>query len=214
MRRTRSVVLMGIVLALGPGSALAQTNDASSITVRIYDYARVPPECIEEAQAHVTDLYAAIGVQAVWAKTVRPTESRVHSPERDPRELLMKILSPAMSRRLGVAEDALGLAAVTLLEGGTIAYVLFDRVSHVAITSATSRATVLGMVISHELGHLLLPHGSHSRTGLMRPRWNAVDFKVVNHQQLHFTREQVHSIHRLINRRIALALFSSATASQ
>jgi hypothetical protein len=205
---------MGIVLGLGPQSVFAQPNDVPSITIRIYDYAHVPPQFIEEAQEQVTDVYAAIGVQTEWAQTVRPTEPRMYSPERDPGELLINILSPAMSRRMAVAEETVGLAAVTLFDGGTIAYVLFDRISEVAITSATSPATVLGVVIAHELGHLLLPHGSHSRTGLMRPKLNAGDFKVVNRRQLKFTPAQVHSIHRLINRRIQLALFSSATASQ
>lgn len=210
MRRTALAFLMGIGLGLGPASALAQPNDVPSITIRIYDYARIPTESIEEAQQHVTDLYAAIGVQAVWARTVRPTESRAYSLERDPRELLINILSPTMSRRLAVAEETLGLAAVSLLDGGTIAYILFDRICQVAVTAATSPASVLGVVIAHELGHLLLPHGSHSRTGLMRPIWNAVDFGVVNHQQLNFTRAQARSIHRLLSRRTQPASSSPA----
>ena len=50
-----------------------------------------------------------------------------------------------MSRRMGVAEHTLGVAAVTLLSGGRIAYLLFERIRHVALSSGGEAADILGL---------------------------------------------------------------------
>ena len=171
----------------------------------------LPAECIERARQRVSDLYVAIGVRIVWAENVHPANASAHSPERDPSERLINILTPAMSRRLPVGQDALGAAAVTGRAGGQVAYVLFDRVGQVAVTSATNPADILGVVIAHELGHLLLPQGSHSRTGVMRPDLN---FKTASLQQLMFTRAQADSIRGRLGRRAHPVLSGTETAGQ
>jgi hypothetical protein len=43
---------------------------------------------------------------------------------------------------------------------------------------------VMGLVMAHEIGHLLLPYG-HSRTGLMRPSWDIGDLQST-HNRSHF----------------------------
>jgi hypothetical protein len=55
---------------------------------------------------------------------------------------------------------------------GGLAFVLFDCVEDNASNHHVSISRVLGQVIAHELGHLLLPSNSHSERGLMRAKWN------------------------------------------
>ncbi len=201
MRGSVSVLLVGVMVVLASASALAQPRDAIALTVRIHDYAHLPIESLESAQEQVQQLYADIGVHTIWATSLRPTESPDPPIARDSEELLINILPFPMSRRLGVAEQILGLAVGTPLERGKVAYVLFDRVRRVAATSARQPADVLGVIIAHELGHLLLPHGSHSPIGLMRGVWHAVDFRVTNlPQQLSFTPAQAQDIRGTLNR--------------
>jgi hypothetical protein len=50
-------------------------------------------------------------------------------------------------------------------------------------------AKVLGRVIAHEVGHLLLGHNAHSSEGIMRANWNKADFASINNQAL-FSPEQ------------------------
>src|SRR5689334_15085747 len=40
-------------------------------------------------------------------------------------------------------------------------------------------SVVLGTVLAHEIGHLLLGRNSHSATGIMRARWQSRDFYAV-----------------------------------
>jgi hypothetical protein len=63
-----------------------------------------------------------------------------------------------MSRRMGITERALGMAAVTLSSGGKVAYLLFDRIRDIAWSAGGEPADILGFVIAHEIGHLLLPY--------------------------------------------------------
>jgi hypothetical protein len=49
---------------------------------------------------------------------------------------------------------------------------------------------VMGLVMAHEIGHLLLPYG-HSRTGLMRPNWDIGDLQSTHNPTMFaFTPEQ------------------------
>lgn len=200
--------------ALQPGRALAQTHDTHAVTIRIYDYASMSPTPIEQAQEYVTALYAQIDVHIVWAETLRPHARRGRVCERDPGELVINILPPAMSRRMDLTNVTLGHAAVTPFDGGTIAYVLFDRITDVASTSNASAADVLAVVMAHELGHLLLPSGSHSPTGLMRPTWNPNDFRAHNRQQWQFTSAQADAIRGLLTRRLGAGSLGSQIAGQ
>ena len=43
-----------------------------------------------------------------------------------------------------------------------------DRIAALSIHSGIPHSTLLGRVLAHEIGHVLLPLNSHSLTGIMR----------------------------------------------
>jgi len=47
--------------------------------------------------------------------------------------------------------------------------VLYDRIAALKVTTPRTIPSLLGDVIAHELGHLLLPLPGHSADGIMRP---------------------------------------------
>ena len=51
------------------------------------------------------------------------------------------------------------------------AYVFYERSLSLETTTKSLPAIVLATVLAHEIGHLLLPEGSHSQDGLMRAKW-------------------------------------------
>jgi len=73
-----------------------------------------------------------------------------------------------MMDRLDAAPGILGIA----VSGTRVAQILYPRVARIAFAAGKPVARVLGIVIAHELGHLLLPPQSHSREGLMRASLN------------------------------------------
>jgi hypothetical protein len=203
-------VLVAMAFLWERSSTAAEPENVPVATIRVHDYAQIPTESMVSAQQLVTDIYDAIGVRTRWLETIRPMEvSHVNdAPIPDPKELLVIVLSPSMSQRQVVSEDTVGMAVVTRNDGGHIAYVLFDRVRRVAGASTRDAMDVMGLVMAHEVGHLLLPHGSHSRTGLMRPNWDIEDLQTTAHAEFEFTSVQAELIREALRRSSGVRKFT------
>ena len=73
----------------------------------------------------------------------------------------------------GVDERALGFAALEeKREGlrGRMAWVFFDRVERQSDKHHIQSSRLCGLVMAHEIGHMLLPAG-HTERGLMQATW-------------------------------------------
>jgi hypothetical protein len=60
-------------------------------------------------------------------------------------------------------------------------------------------STLLGHVMAHEIGHLLLPVNSHASRGIMRGEWDVVQTQHARTGTLGFTSTEA----RLMTRRLA-----------
>jgi hypothetical protein len=175
-------------------SAAPPLNDPH-LTMRIDDYAHLDPIAIGRAQRLVSEIYRGAGVRAAWAETLHPTGEVECTPDCDADEdVTIMVLSASMGERKRLAKGALGSAAVGPGGGGRIAYVLYDRIAAAAIDADWSTADVLALVIAHEVGHLLLPIGSHSADGLMRAHWNIEELRRNSRHILSFTPGQAELI--------------------
>jgi hypothetical protein len=88
----------------------------------------------------------------------------------------------------------LGVATRSQTERGRLAYVFIDRVRNAALTYRVDHVSVLAHAIAHEVGHLLLPSGAHSESGLMRAEWTRSDFRVMSGPGLAFTTDEASAI--------------------
>jgi hypothetical protein len=61
-------------------------------------------------------------------------------------------------------------------------------------------ARVLGHVMAHELGHLLLGSNAHSRQGIMRRQWYGDDLHLASKGSLLFSEDQARSIRKNLAR--------------
>ena len=72
-----------------------------------------------------------------------------------------------------------------------IASVFFDRVANLAESGAVEEThNILGHLLAHELGHLLLARNGHSRRGIMQIPWKAKELKLAAQGRLLFTEGQ------------------------
>ena len=191
-------VLVSVALALAIGS----------LRIQIHDYAAVPCKVLSHASESVTATYEKIGVRTEWIGVVRHGTRSGEAVRRSDRAsedqttpLTLIILTPKMADRGGIPEDALGLAAVAPEGTGRIAYVIFDRVRDIARQAAINEDDLLGYVMAHEIGHLLLPPGSHDNGSLMRSGWAVRDLARANVPQLEFSPLQGSQIRTSVERR-------------
>lgn len=160
----------------------------TAVNVAVENSASVPAHILNNAQVETAAIFARAGVDLRWV--IRT------SPETAARQLTV-IVAATADGIPQVAEETLGLAPVGRNGArGRIAYVFYDRVSRYASRSegfirSFDTGQLLGAVVAHELGHLLLPLGSgHSGVGIMSGKWNRslLDSAVLD--RLGFTRKE------------------------
>jgi hypothetical protein len=83
------------------------------------------------------------------------------------------------------ASQVMGAARRTT--NGPVAHVFFQQVHDFTRIYHVDLSTMLGHVMAHEVGHLLLPTYSHSPTGLMRGEWDRSQVKDAVQGALTFT---------------------------
>ena len=146
---------------------LAHAALALSLVVRIYDAYGVSPETLARAQGAVERILKDADVRVTWDTC--PCADGV-----GPAALVVRILAaPAVndSTSLGYSFVDVGRKA------GTLATVFGDRVRAMARLAGADDGELLGRAMAHEIGHLLLGTHDHTRSGLMRGRWDVRDLQ-------------------------------------
>jgi hypothetical protein len=166
--RSRNVVagvLTGVFLAK-PGIASPSTHSAGSVrvavTVAVDDRARVSGPLLKDAQQRAADVFRMRNVDIVWARSGDATLPSLSA-------LTVIVAMTPMSVRAKTGRNGADVMGQALPDTGR-AYVYYDRVVAI-VTPTRDVVTILGDVMAHELGHLLLPRG-HADAGIMRPEVN------------------------------------------
>jgi hypothetical protein len=185
------------------------TASKLKITVLIYNYAETPHRMLSRATEAATTVFQRVGVETAWldctASTAKGTNDTSCTKQSGPTHLVVRILPRSMAKRVGQHHSAFGFA-LPASEGrfGYIANVFSHRVSDLARSRGDEeRPIILGHMLAHEMGHLLLGLGSHSDTGIMHVPWNGKQLDRVRFNNLLFTPKEAEQIRRQIAERSA-----------
>jgi hypothetical protein len=150
-----------------------------SVLLYLANEAGVSSDIVGDTRQEVIRIYAQIGVRVIWAECATGS----------PKDPLVIIIAPITGPWVGPT-GALGLAVRGANSSGRLAYVFYDRVQPLAEKHQMSDACLLGVAIAHEIGHLLLPYGSHSPSGLMKGEWDNLQLLLARARLLVFTAQQ------------------------
>ena len=177
-------VLIGIDLAARERTACTDANRLPTIDILVLDYARLPRGVLMRAEEKVTLVYRSIPIETTWRHARSSPNSAAPptalSPDGSGLGITIAILSPIMVARHGASGDVLGATPRTIDTPGRLAYVFYHHVAALAGVRDVDEAQILGYVMAHEIGHMLLPVGAHTKTGIMRsglnsrPLWSLV----------------------------------------
>jgi hypothetical protein len=139
----------------------------------------VPSDIVDRASVEVARLFSLIGVEIVWVSDVPPPGTRVR----------IASLVTWKPREDWIPATALGYALTGPGARGILAYVFWPRIERVSEQFSARLDNVLAVAIAHEIGHMLLPDGSHAEQGLMKATWDSGDFRSASAGLLHFSTE-------------------------
>lgn len=140
--------------------------------MRIYDHASVPPASLSRAKATATHVFGAIGIEPQWLDCWPHEEETPACVERPGAANVFAMIVPRPGAAHARASAMFGLAVLREGGGGSHIYVFHDRVQALAVEHPElSAATILGHVLAHEIGHLLMGSESHTTSGIMSARW-------------------------------------------
>ena len=173
-------VLLHLFVASG---AISVTPAVAAVRPQIWvllrNDARAEQRLVDNAKAEVTRLYALIDVDLIWV-TEGPTPDK-----------LLHVICLVATEPDGksLPESALGVTPGGLRHRGVLAYVFLRRIERASQRFKVRIDFVLAVTISHELGHMLIPDGPHTKSGLMRAEWSDVDFGSASTGFLRFSQE-------------------------
>lgn len=163
---------------VGPHQVRAASGAA--VQVRVFNYARLSASALTEALTTADGLLHQAGLVTEWV-TCTPGGSppRACYTPLPADGLALRLLAAAPETTAVVGRRALGFAAQDHLGVGVMSTVYHDRVERLARASGVDPARLVGLVATHELGHLLLRTRDHGPRGVMQAGWSAADLQQV-----------------------------------
>lgn len=166
------------------------------LVVSVYNYAGLSEAQLKHAEEVAGSIFREAHIQVQWL-SCRHNQAELAidagcTARLASTELILRILSLGTERRYHGNEHEMGEAIVpTDGSPGVYANVYGDAVESCRETNPIARSDLLGWVIAHELGHLLLGTHSHSGAGLMRGNWSAEDLKPKRRTEFTFSPKEV-----------------------
>ena len=143
-----------------------------TLTIRLYNPAAVPVDELNAARAAAEAILRDTGVHVVFrpcgqsAGTTDSCDEPLHRSEVVVRVIDAPVFNAALS------PDAYGVTYIVKeTDRGWLATVFANRTRAAAERGGVNAGTLLGRVIAHEVGHLLLGVNYHSGAGVMRAGW-------------------------------------------
>ena len=153
-------------LGLTPACLAGQSASRAALTVRVFNYAEVPNATLKIAESDASRIYRDADVELLWVECPVSTDKVEHSRAceefHDAHGFSVNIISESMASRISCPPGSLGFALIS------DAYVFYHRIDEMASLGGLSEARLLGNVLAHELGHLVLGQSSHTARGLMK----------------------------------------------
>jgi hypothetical protein len=170
-------MVMAVMITVARVADAAEPGQLPAIHLQMDNDAGVPAAILKGSQDEVARIFADAGLGVEWTET-------------GPRFTVQIVTSV-----LGYARAASPVMGVALRKpDGAIAQIFFNRVEDFARTYHVEVSVLLGYVIAHEIGHLLLPRMPHSATGLMKADWDRSLMRQATAGSLTFTDAQIKRI--------------------
>ncbi len=156
-------LLFGVLT--GSADVAAGTSEQLTIHVLVLDEVGIPASTLHYAQDEASRLFERAGITLSWLPAQAPP------PDSMVIKLVVKIVANSIGDK-AKNRNVLGIAPGSKEVRGKVAWLFYPRIDDLGQTLNLEVSQLLGHVMAHEMGHLLLPYGGHAVTGLMKAGWD------------------------------------------
>lgn len=206
LRGTAVVLLLTCLRIAGACDwGLVEIPGAARIHIRLVDLVGLPEKVRKQSEAAVIGVFRRAGLDVAFVECLAG-EDRPCREAAGPADFWLQILRQRPNKLHG---DTTGFAVLvpSPKAGDSYAAVSYPMVEAAALELDASIADVLAASLAHEMGHLLLHTSGHSRTGIMNPRLDRRQMRLMERGELLFTNDQAV---RLVERARRLAAVNVA----
>lgn len=177
-----------IRLAHPTAACASETDKGPAITVLVFNFREAPVETLVKAEKEAGRILDQAGVHVTWQDCPTGDEPCRKGPGRV--FFLSMMAGPVQSK---FADSVSGYAVLP----DHLAVVYYDYLPRMpgGQSNLSDNALILGCVIAHELGHLLLGDHGHSIAGIMQARWGVEQTRLALMSRLSFLPEEARLIH-------------------
>jgi hypothetical protein len=176
MKSVSTYAMTGVLVAMAMAIGVRVSAEPRvALTIRLYNTSSIPATELLAARRAIEATFQDTGLDLILRHCGRPVlphdAADSCSESLKPMEMVVRIIV-APSDDPTTQPEACGVAYILReTDRGWLASAFSDRVADAATRVGVDAGTLLGLVIAHELGHLLLGSGYHSWTGVMRADW-------------------------------------------
>jgi hypothetical protein len=170
-------------------SAPSRTEAHTQVSVSVYNDAQVPSDILTRAEQQAARIFLRAGFGVAWLNCPHTTSGGGATVCSDlvPGHLAIRIISRIAS---STSDAAFGVAFLAHDGTGCYSDVFWKRAQELHANSNVNLADILGSVIAHEMGHLLLGSNAHAISGIMRAHWQSGELRGIAMGTLMFLPEQ------------------------
>jgi hypothetical protein len=186
------LLLVGAAALMNPafsaGARRSETNNGAAITVLVFNFRQAPAQTLAKAEKEAGRILEKVDVPVTWRDCSTGNESCRNGPGRV--FILAMMVGPVQNK---FADTISGYAVLP----AHLAAVYYDYLPRIPgeERDKNDTALVLGCVMAHELGHLLLGAHGHSIAGIMQAYWGIEQTRLALMSQLSFLPEEARLMH-------------------
>jgi len=201
-----ALLLAAITPPLAARSA-ENPEELPEIIVRLYNYAGAAESILSGARQQATRILLEAGVRLRWL-TCTVNEQGVAEDSRcyqaqGPAAISLLVCPRQMTPKAGLPPGIFGFSLMPEQGPAMSARVYFHRLEELADGPQLRKGPLLGSMMAHEIGHLLLGVNSHTREGIMSIPWDPGTLRKADLGQLGFTGKEAAAMRAEAFRRLA-----------
>ena len=189
MRRTGKILTLLVLTGFALRGSTSFAEHAQ-VTVFVYDDAQVPSDTLSRAEQQAAKIFWRAGLDVIWLNCApinagpgTGTNKEIEGPGR----LVLRIIPVAAS---STSDTAFGVAFLAANGTGRYGDVFWERAQELHARWNVDLGGILGSVMAHEMGHLLLGSNAHAMSGIMRAHWESGELRRIAMGTLFFLPEQ------------------------